>query len=696
MMFVFNHWQAMNYRDISAEKVMLDSGSRARRRAHPRQARSGQLLGPRRDPRQSARRWRVRSSTFALLGTVWILLGASGAAGQISPGPLSRAHKSLDSATQCTTCHKLGMGEATFKCLDCHTEIATRLAARRGMHPNLVTKAGSQDCARCHSEHNGLEFNLTKWDPRPEAFDHSKTGYKLEGKHAGLACGKCHTPEHIAPGEKQAIKIKDLSRTFLGVAPTCATCHEDFHKGQLGPNCQQCHSFNDWKKTTQFDHSKTRYPLTGLHAQVACEKCHTPDAAGKPRYKGIAFDRCTACHSDPHKGAFPQSCQTCHSTGGWKKVAEATLSQQFDHAKTKYPLLGKHAEVGCTKCHAGGEFKKPLAFAKCTDCHRPDPHGGQFAKRPDAGECSSCHNVEGWKPSRFGVPEHKTTKYPLEGKHASVECAKCHIPKGTATQYKVKFAQCTDCHADEHQGQFAKAPYLGKCEACHTLDGYKPSNFTLAKHKETRFVLAGSHVAVPCNECHKVDEASQPKPTAVYRWKDLSCTTCHRDPHKGQFAERMQKSGADGRALGCEACHSEKTWKDLSRFDHEATKFPLVGTHRAVECSGCHKPPNLETRLTNVDFRQAPTKCEDCHEDVHAGQFARTQKPTGCGDCHNSLKWRPSTFDHDKRTTFPLLGVHKNLRCGDCHKQKREVGGREVLFYLPTAKECAACHGAKV
>lgn len=97
-----------------------------------------------------------------------------------------------------------------------------------------------------------------------------------------------------------------------------------------------------------------------------------------------------------------------------------------------------------------------------------------------------------------------------------------------------------------------------------------------------------------------------------------------------------------------------------------------------------------------MDFRQAPTKCEDCHEDVHAGQFARTQKPAGCGDCHNSLKWRPSLFDHDKRTTFPLLGVHKNVRCGDCHKQKREVGGKEVLFYLPTPKECAACHGAKV
>ena len=53
---------------------------------------------------------------------------------QISPGPLSRAHKELDGATHCTTCHKLGGGEPTFKCLDCHTEIAARLAAHRGLH----------------------------------------------------------------------------------------------------------------------------------------------------------------------------------------------------------------------------------------------------------------------------------------------------------------------------------------------------------------------------------------------------------------------------------------------------------------------------------------------------------------------------------------------------------------------------------
>jgi pyridine nucleotide-disulfide oxidoreductase len=54
------------------------------------------------------------------------------AVAQIQSGPLSRAHKELDGATHCTTCHKLGGGQPTFKCLDCHTEIASRLAAHQG------------------------------------------------------------------------------------------------------------------------------------------------------------------------------------------------------------------------------------------------------------------------------------------------------------------------------------------------------------------------------------------------------------------------------------------------------------------------------------------------------------------------------------------------------------------------------------
>ena len=631
----------------------------------------------------------------------WILLSVAlllplipRSSAQISPGPLSRAHQSLNGVTNCTTCHKLG-GQVTFKCLDCHAEIASRLAAHKGLHATYHMEPGSsQDCARCHSEHNGVDFPLIKWDLK--TFDHKQTGYALEGKHAGLACNKCHSAEHVAPGERASIKIKDLNRSFLGIPQACVSCHKDEHNGRLGQNCLQCHNFSDWKTVNvgQFDHSKTRYPLTGLHAQVACAKCHTPGPDNQPRYAGIPFGKCSDCHSDPHKGSFAQTCQSCHNTSGWKKVSSQTLGERFDHSKTKYPLLGKHAEVECEKCHAGGDFKKPLVFARCMDCHQ-DAHNGQFAKRADGGECAACHTVDGFKPSKFTVKDHANTQYPLQGGHARLECAQCHIPKGRDTLFKIRFARCTDCHQDRHANQFAAAPYFNACDKCHTLDGYRPSTFSLARHKETRFLLTGSHIATACGDCHKATPDTQPRQPVLYHWDNLSCTSCHADPHKGQFDDRMKQLRANRTAAGCEACHTTKSWKELSGFDHSKTSFPLLGAHRATACVDCHKPPNMETKMANVDFKAAPAKCEECHEDIHGKQFAKDGVTT-CADCHNSAKWKPSLFDHDKRTQFSLQGAHRNVRCEACHKLMREVDGKSVLFYKPTPKDCADCHGTNI
>jgi hypothetical protein len=637
-----------------------------------------------------------RSATawlFAFLPIIlWLIAGSASA--QISPGPLARAHSTLEGTSHCVSCHQFG-GQAALKCVECHTEIGARLSAHRGLHASYagLQPGSSQGCAKCHSDHNGVDFPLVKWTPTPSGFDHSKTGYNLVGKHAGVACNKCHNAEHVAPTEKLSIQVRDLNKTFLGVPQACTTCHQDAHNGRLGKNCQSCHNFEDWKSLTQFDHSKTKYPLTGLHAQVTCQKCHTPGPDNKPRWTGLAFGKCDDCHADPHKGSFnQQACSACHNTSSWKRSSMQTINEKFDHSKTKYPLLGKHQTVECSACHLKSDFKKSLPFQKCIDCHK-DVHNGQFVKRAGGIECAGCHTVDGFKPSSFGVKEHAKSAYPLEGKHAQVKCEGCHLPKGKDTLFKVKFAKCMDCHKDEHQGQFAGAPYLNRCEQCHDLKGYHPSTFTLAKHKQTRFPLTGGHIATPCGDCHKQRSTPEAKYAVIYRFDDSSCTVCHKDPHKGQFDETMKQVRMDRKPAGCQACHSTDSWKDLQRFDHAKTSFPLLGAHRATACVDCHKPPNMETKLINADFKAAPTKCEECHEDVHGAQFAKANRITPCADCHNATRWKPSLFDHERRTTFSLKGAHERVRCEACHNLKRVVEGKSVVFYKPTPHECSACHG---
>ncbi len=610
----------------------------------------------------------------------WCVLLPALAAAQISPGPLSKAHNQWNGATGCVSCHEVGAGKAQYRCLECHKDIASRITGRKGYHASILpATATGRDCIRCHSEHNGENFQIVKWYPK--TFDHSKTGFKLDGKHVGLDCAKCHNSSHISAAEKATLSAKDLNKTYLGLTAACTTCHEDKHQGRLGSNCLRCHSTTDWKVQGKFDHSKTRFPLTGAHLDVTCQKCHTmPD--GTVKYTGLAFQQCSSCHADPHHGLFKQSCQSCHSTVSWKT---GSADEKFDHSKTQFPLLGKHADVKCASCHERGDFTKVIPFRFCSDCHK-DPHSGQFAKRPDGGKCESCHTVDGWKPAKFTAADHAKTGYPLLGKHATVDCAKCHIPAGAATVYKIKFAECMSCHKDYHEGQFSHPPYYSKCESCHTVQGFQPSSFTLAKHQKLKFKLTGGHEAVPCGECHK---SPAPGKTAPYHFASLSCTTCHADPHKGQFDKRM----AAGKR-GCEVCHSTSEWKDLSAFDHSTTDFILTGAHRAVRCADCHRPPNLELTLKNVNFGEAPKICEDCHRDPHGGQFAKTGT-TRCVECHNTAKWRPSLFDHEK-TMFPLQGAHSNVPCGQCHKQIRLIEGNKVLFYKPTPRECAACHGANI
>jgi len=634
---------------------------------------------------------------LALLAAV--LAGARNVNAQISPGPLSRAHQSLNGTTQCNSCHQFGTSTPTFKCLDCHKEIADRLAVHKGFHALLGMKnPNGRDCVRCHLEHNGEDFNLVHWEPSLKGFDHKQTGYPLVDKHSGLTCEKCHKPAAMTPALRRLIQYKDATKSYLGLSEDCSPCHEDVHKGQLGSpsECTRCHNIVDWKQAKQFDHSKTRYPLTGAHAQVACEKCHFPTGPTHTvQYANMKFQNCIDCHADPHKGSFQGTCESCHTTASWHQV---TMSlQQFDHSKTKYPLVGAHVKVACTDCHAKGDFKKTLEFALCINCHTPDPHKGQFTARVSQGECAECHTLDGWKPSLFDVKAHATSKYPLEGKHAVVDCDKCHKPAGVDTAYKVKFAACTDCHQDEHDQQFAAAPYQNRCEECHTVKDFHRSTYTIAKHQKTRFVLAGAHVSVSCADCHKVGLGGRTDKILPFHFQDRTCTACHEDVHKGEFKERMAARRADGTALGCEACHNVKTWIEVRGFDHSKTKFPLEGGHRTVACIDCHK---VLAGSNQIQFKGTPKECEACHADVHAGQFAskeiKDNGVTRCGDCHVDQRWAPSTFDHDKRTQFPLTGGHTNVPCAMCHSLQKEVEGKLVLFYKPTPKDCASCHGANV
>jgi predicted CXXCH cytochrome family protein len=305
-----------------------------------------------------------------------------------------------------------------------------------------------------------------------------------------------------------------------------------------------------------------------------------------------------------------------------------------------------------------------VAYAQCIDCHR-DRHDGQFTKRADKGDCGSCHTLNSFERSTFDVKAHVATKYPLTGKHAEVACVNCHRKTGPATNYHPKFEACIDCHQDTHKRQFV-ARYSNQCETCHTTSNFTPATFTLARHRETRFDLTGAHRAAACTDCHK---QSGPGEAHQYLFENRSCVACHRDPHE-----------LDAQQNQCEACHTLSAWSPALAFDHNKTRFPLVGSHRVVGCFSCHKP-EATTAGKLIRFKGASQECSGCHEDIHRGQFTSRQDTSRCAVCHSTLKWLPASgFDHSM-TAFSLDGAHQNVRCVLCHATTVRAAGRQVVQY---------------
>ncbi len=483
---------------------------------------------------------RERRTPAHLVAALVLLVSlTSTASAQFSPGKLSAAHAELDRPTDCFKCHEPKKSATAGRCLACHTELAARVAAGRGYHGGDPKRR--EECNACHAEHGGRELRPVVWEGGRDAFDHAATGYPLEGGHAGVPCEKCHDAAHVRSPDVLEGPTARPGRTYLGASTRCDGCHADPHRGQFAArvekdDCAACHVVRGWK-VPAFDHAATRYPLTGKHARVACAKCHYPvDGAGARVAAGVAgahalytplpHQACTDCHADPHRSRYGPACARCHSTAGWSVLALGA----FDHEKTRYPLRGMHRQVACDRCHRGGDFKRPVAFARCTDCHR-DAHGGQLARRADRGACEACHGVEGFTPPRYGPEEHEHTRFPLKAAHLAVACVACHRPTAAtaprgSVQFRLKAQACADCHADPHGRQFASGGSTD-CARCHGAETWRLASFD--HQRLSRFALEGAHARTPCAGCHKTERSGG---RTLVRYKPLasSCRACHAAP----------------------------------------------------------------------------------------------------------------------------------------------------------------------
>lgn len=558
----------------------------------------------------------------------------------------------------------------------------------------------------------------------------------LANAHAALEgptqCTQCHGNRRDPMGGQCLACHKDiawLTERGLGFhgdtavkGTPCASCHPD-HAGTEFKLVQ-------WPggSAEKFDHKRAGWALLQKHAETKCQDCHvtkfqvSPSAKLSARKTGVGYTgldtACTSCHEDIHRSALGQVCTKCHDAGAW------TVTPGFDHDTTAYPLTDKHAEVKCAKCHLDPRLApksdgmghlvpvySPVSSATCQNCHA-DPHTGALGPK-----CANCHTTLGFRIIDKNRFDHDQTKYPLRGSHAAVRCAGCHKDFSTPALKKPVFATCTSCHKDAHAGAATLAGKVVDCAACHTVNGFTPSSYSVESHAKAKYPLAGKHATVQCGACHTRSATATAatkygSAKVVLRPRFATCTDCHADDHGGQLKNRADRGE-------CAACHRVTGWTPTT-FDsaaHASLKLALSGRHREVACAACHGasrsalPPMSTTVVlgrANVLFKVLEIDCASCHVDPHQGRFVAggaRAKAGGCPTCHNTRAFRPSKADVAAHAQFGFVleGAHRATACSACHKEltpppaaKRSslvrAGGGFGDLQFQAKHECVDCH----
>jgi len=243
--------------------------------------------------------------------------------------------------------------------------------------------------------------------------------------------------------------------------------------------------------------------------------------------------------------------------------------------------------------------------------------------------CTQCHSVGNKVTREKCLVCHKEIKSNIssnKGYHASVE---------------VKGKECTTCHNEHHGRNFQ-------------IIRFDKNTFV---HRNTGFELNGVHGRQDCKSCHKpafIKDQKLKKKGTTYLGLNKNCLNCHSDYHQGKMSSN------------CSDCHGFDSFKNAKAFDHNTTKFPLLGKHKNLVCKQCHKVEIVDGKPRQGFKGLTYSNCTSCHQDVHQNKFGQN-----CKQCHSEESFHTikgiSTFDHDK-TDFKLIGKHQSVNCKSCHK----------------------------
>ena len=229
--------------------------------------------------------------------------------------PLTGSHQLVPAGkvVACTDCHignNYTFTAANTDCYGCHQSAWVSTQTLGGVVPNHITAGFStSQCSTCHD-------TLLWADGK---FDHSTTGWALQGAHVATPCSSCHINNNYAltPANTDCYGCHQAAwlstQTLGGAVPnhiaaqyptTCVTCHTTWVT-------------TNWLGAT-FNHTWFREP----HHGSVCADCHINST-------NYAVFSCIVCHSGSHSNKT----QTDSNHGGVKGYS--------------------YGPITCVPCHKG-------------------------------------------------------------------------------------------------------------------------------------------------------------------------------------------------------------------------------------------------------------------------------------------------------------------------------------------------------
>jgi hypothetical protein len=290
---------------------------------------------------------------------------------------LTNAHTTL----ACTACHNATFGNyniTSAACAQCH------MSDYNGTNnPPHATAGFPTTCDSCHT-------TVAGWGGA--TFNHTSTGFTLDGYHATMACTGCHNATF---------------GNYNITSAACWNCHQTDYNGTTAPahaaagfpqTCNTCHSTTNWSGAT-FSHPTTPLALTGYHATMLannqCSLCHVGN-----NYTNTP-STCVPCHQTDYNtttnpnhaaSAFPTTCNTCHTFTDW------TGAQFTAHDSSYFPIYsGTHNGkwTSCADCHTNSA---DYSVFTCIVCHQhsnqtsvTSGHSGVKNFVYNGTSCYACH-----------------------------------------------------------------------------------------------------------------------------------------------------------------------------------------------------------------------------------------------------------------------------------------------------------------